>query len=68
MIMLLYLGDERSFVLIVREKYHQEKVLRKLSISVQLTMATGFTAQLLISFLPAAKKKNQHFKKLLPKV
>lgn len=57
MIMLLYLGDKQSLVLIVREKYHQEKLLRELNISVQLTMATGFTVELLILFPPLAKKK-----------
>lgn len=70
--MLLYLGDKQRLVLIVKEKYHQEKPLRELNISVQLTMATGFTVELLISFPPPAKKKKKHFtlvsKKLLPKV
>lgn len=57
MMMPLYLGDKRCFVLIVREKYHQEKLLMEPNISVQLTMATGFTVELLISFPPPAKKK-----------
>lgn len=40
---------------------NQMKRPRELNISVQLTMATGFAVELLISFSPPAKKKNERF-------